>query len=224
MNKIKKYLESFSISPNDINVYLKALTHKSYANENRINYDYQRLEFVGDALIDFITSIWLYKEFPNISEGEMSIIRASAVKGTKLYEFATNIGLDKYILVGKNKTDFIKNKKIIADIFEAFVAAIYFDQGIEKAISFIKNNILKFINETNGKAIKNPKTILQEYLQLESRESIIYKNKEHKKGFISEVFHEGNKFGVGTGKTKKEAEINAAKNALKIMGVKNETN
>ncbi|NQZ66114.1 MAG: ribonuclease III [Mycoplasmatales bacterium] len=216
MNKIRKFLKKFSIVPNNIDIYLEALTHMSYANENKIKYDYQRLEFVGDALIDSITSVWLYRNYPHLTEGEMSIIRASAVKGQKLYEFSVKMGLDRFILVGKNKVDFFKNKKIIADIFEAFVAAIYFDQGLEKTYSFIENNVLSFVKNTNGVAVKNPKTILQEYLQLESRGTIEYVNSPHKNGFKSEVFHDGNKFGSGFGKTKKEAEVNAAKNALKI--------
>lgn len=218
MEKIKQFVESFGIKPKNIELYVQALTHKSYANEKKLNYDYQRLEFVGDSIIDAVTAIWLYKKFPKITEGEMSIMRAATVSGVKLSEFAIEIGLDKYIRVGNNGFDFINNSKIISDVFEAFVAAIYFDQGKNEVVIFLEKNVLKFINDSEGKIMKNPKTVLQEYLQLESRGTIEYKNTIIVKGFKSEVFHEGTKFGTGTGKTKKQAEVNAAKDALNIRG------
>lgn len=194
------------------------MTHKSYANEKKTKLNYQRLEFLGDAILDFLVSDYLLKNFKNHTEGEMSILRSNSVKGTQLAEFALNLELDKYLRVGNNSKDFKNNGKIYADIFESLIAAIYLDKGLERVKEFLKDNVFKFIKESKGEEIKNPKTILQEYLQLESRGTIEYKVRTKNEKFVADVFHEGNKFGTGTGTTKKEAEVQAASNALKLMG------
>ena len=220
MKRINTLLKNLNIKTNKNHLYYEALTHKSYSNEQRIKKNYQRLEFLGDAILDFVVSEYLIKNFKNHTEGEMSILRSNSVKGTQLAKFALNLGLDKYVLVGNNTKDFKNNSKIYADIFEAMIAAIYLDKGIEYVKIFLDKNVFEFLKKSKGKEIKNPKTILQEYLQLESRGTIKYETKLNGKLFISNVFHEKTKFGTGYGPTKKEAEVKAAINALDLMGKK----
>lgn len=222
---IVELLKKFKIEPNDLGLYYEALTHKSFVNEKRTKGHYQRLEFLGDAILDFVTSDFMYKNFKKMNEGEMSIIRANAVNGNQLAEFTRELGLDSLIRFGNNKTDFNDNSKILADVFEAFVAAIYLDKGMESVIQFLRPNLLEFIRKSDGKEVKNPKTILQEYLQLESRGTIKYEVSEKNGKFTADVFHDNSRFGRGEGSTKKEAEVKAAENALKLLGTeKNEIN
>ena len=218
MKDLRQLLNLFNIQTNNLDLYEEAFTHKSYSNENNNKRDYQRLEFLGDAILELLTTELIYKLYPSLTEGEMTIIRSSSVKGDALSEFAQNLGLDKYIRFGNSKIDFQSNTKIFADIFESFTAAIYLDQGRDKVEEFLEKTIFKFIRTAGNKELKNPKTLLQEYLQLESREAIEYKTEEFKNEFVSNIYHDGNHFGKGFGKTKKEAEVNAAKQALKLVG------
>lgn len=218
MKSLNSLLEILNIHPDNISLYYEALTHKSYSNEKRTEKNYQRLEFLGDAILDFLVSEYLLEHFETHTEGEMSILRSNSVKGTKLAEFALDLELDKYIRFGNHSKDFKSNGKIYADVFEALVAAIYLDQGIKEVKTFLEKNVFWFLRSTRGKEVKNPKTILQEFLQLESRGAIKYKTNKEENKFIAEVFHEGNKFGTGKGTTKKEAEVEAATNALELLG------
>lgn len=218
MDNLRAFLNKVGIEPKEMSVYFEATTHMSYANEKRTDLNYQRLEFLGDAILDLVVSEYLFKNHKGHTEGEMSILRSNSVKGEQLAKFAKEIGLDKLIRVGNNTKDFNDNAKIHADVFESLIAAIYLDQGIGKVKEFLENNVFKFLKDTKGEEVKNPKTILQEFLQLESRGTIKYETTEHKDGFKSEVFHDGTRFGTGFGNTKKQAEVEAAENALEILG------
>lgn len=218
MDKLRDFLQKQNIQPEDISVYFEAITHMSYANEKRTDLNYQRLEFLGDAVLDLVVSEFLFKNHKNHTEGEMSILRSNSVKGDQLAIFTKEIGLNKLIRVGNNTKDFNDNAKIHADVFESLIAAIYLDKGIEKVKEFLEKNVFKFLRDSNGEEIKNPKTILQEFLQLESRGTIKYETSIHQNGFKSDVFHDGTKFGTGLGNTKKQAEVMAAENALELLG------
>lgn len=218
MNNINSFLNNLSLSFNDEKLLKEALTHKSYANENNLNYDYERLEFLGDSLLSKITAEMIFRKYPQSNEGEMSLLRSSLLNGTHLAEIGRKILLNKIILTGKSK-DNKNNDKIIEDVFEAFVGALYIDQGEEIVKVFLEKYLFKNISISEN-INKNPKTLLQEFLQAESREIIEYKTRSQGQEFISQIYHDGNLFGTGKGKSKKEAEVNAALDALKRMGKK----
>lgn len=217
---LNELLEKFNIKPKDISIYYSAFTHKSFANEKRLKTDYQRLEFLGDSVLDMIVSEYLFGITPHIKEGRMTIMRASTVNANRLASFAKELCLDEYIRFGNSQKDFKDNLNILADVFEAFVAAIYIDQGIEKVKEVIGDIIFGYLKSLKEKQVKNPKTILQEYLQLESRGTIAYNTVKKGEQFISHITHDGTKFEPAKGSTKKEAEVNAAINALKLLGKK----
>ena len=218
---LEGFLKKFNIKPKNIKLFYQALTHPTYSNEKRSALNYQRLEFLGDAILTKLSAEKTFHTYPNIDEGQLTIIKSNSVRGETLSNFSKKIGLNKFILIGKTRENLKNNKKILEDVFEAFIAAIYLDQGEEKVKEFLKDKVFEFIVKAKNKTLKNPKTILQEYLQSESREIIRYETVEISEEFVSEVFHDNISFGKGKGKTKKEAEINAAKNALKLIGREN---
>lgn len=217
-NNIETLFKQFNIIPKDKEVYLQAFTHPSFANEVRTAKSYQRLEFLGDSILQKLSAVKVFETYPRVDEGEMTIIRSNAVNGKTLAKFALDLGFDQMLRVGKNNDQLRKSEKILEDIFEAFVAAVYLDQGENKVQEFLKDNVFRFIIEAKNKELRNPKTVLQEFLQAESREIIFYETTQKGDDFYAEVFHDNNSFGKGKGKTKKEAEINAALDALKLMG------
>ena len=221
MAQINKFLENIGIKPTNLELYLEAFTHKSYTNENS-GKDYQVLEFFGDAVLDFVVSEYIYNKFPNLNEGEMSILRSNSVSGKQLAKFAFELNINEYSRFGNNSKGLPTNPKILEDMFEAIIGAIYKDKGIEVVKKFLENNVFLFIKNSGGNEIKNPKTLLQELLQSGSRGIIKYNTITKGNVFLSEVSHDEVIFGKGLGKTKKEAEVNAA---LKALGkLKNEIN
>lgn len=218
MNNLEKFLHSLQIPFKNFELYKQAFTHPSFSNENRSEKNYQRLEFLGDSILDKLVSEKIFKMYKKIPEGKMTIIRANSVNGTQLAHFALDLGLDKYIRFGKNSENLSKNPKILEDVFEALIGAIFLDLGEKNVEDFLEDNVFFFIEKSQDRNDKNPKTILQEYLQAESREIIEYIVKEISGGFEAKVLHDKNVFGIGQGKTKKEAEVNAATNALKLLG------
>lgn len=218
MNNIEDLLKKFNIIPRDRELYYQAFTHSTFANEKRTIKSYQRLEFIGDAILSKLSALKAYQTHSKVSEGELTMIRANSVNGKTLAKFALDLQFDKLIRFGNSKDELRKNENILEDVFEAFVGAIFLDQGEAKVEEFLKDNVYKNIIEAKKSNLKDPKTQLQEYLQAESREIIKYETKQRGEEFISEIFHDGNSFGKGKGKTKKEAETAAALNALKLMG------
>jgi len=203
-----------------------ALTHKSFAYENGDHssscYN-ERLEFLGDAILEHIVSIYLYNITPSLKEGVMSKKRAEIVCEQSLSSVIREIGLSKYIRLGKCETTTGGNKKdaILADMFESILGAIYLDGGFEHAqkvcLKFLEATILRALNEKNG---LDYKTRLQEILQKNGTVKIEYildkeEGKAHAKTFYSSVYFEGEKIGEGSGKTKKASEQAAAAVALK---------
>ena len=208
----------------NINIFKEAFTHPSYLNDFPKEANFQRLEFLGDAVLQLFVSYTIYKEYPGFNEGEMSLMRSSIVNSSKLADFSDDLDLLSHTRFGKSiKSIDEVNVKIKADVFESYVGAIYLDQGKEKVVNFLNLTINKFIKSLNGEVLKNPKTVLQEFLQVESRGNIIYTTRIQNKQTVATVMQDENTYGVGIGKTKKEAEINAAKNALEKVS-KNEIN
>ena len=203
-----------------------AITHKSYAYE-RGNTDSscynERLEFLGDAILEHVISIYLYNVTPLLKEGVMSKKRAEIVCEKSLSDVIKACGLSKHVMLGKCEISTGVNKKdaILADMFEAILGAIYLDGGFEKAeitcLKLLEKTIVKVLNEEQS---LDYKTRLQEVLQKNGTVKIEYVldrevGKDHAKTFFSSVYFEGEKIGEGSGKTKKASEQAAAAVALK---------
>jgi len=210
-------LKKLEINYRNINLYETAFTHSSYANENNIE-SYERLEFLGDKVIDLIISEYLYIN-KNIKEGEMTKVRAAYVCENALHEYALKLEFQDYIKLGKGELQTKGNYKpsILADVFEAFVAAIYLDLGINEAKRFVKKVIISNI-EKNNEYFYDYKSMLQELVQISKKSTeYIVVNEEgpsHEKYYEIIVKVDNIIFGRGFGNTKKEAEQNAAKDAL----------
>ena len=203
-----------------------ALTHTSYAYEHKVKSN-ERLEYLGDSILEFVSSEYLFENFQKLSEGEMTKVRASAVCEDSLYEIAKEHNLSDFLYLGKSEKAVNTNKKaILADSVEAVIAAIYLDSNIDEAKKFILNNIkekVEFASRNVG--LKDYKTVLQEKLQEIGEVLIQYfiideKGPDHNKTFTAEVCCDGKKLAVGSGRSKKSAEMEAAKKAIEVIGEK----
>ncbi len=199
-----------------------ALTHSSYAHENDLDYYNERIEFLGDAVLELIASEFIYRNYPNLSEGEMTKARAYSVCETSLSEFANQFSFSDFLKVGKceSKVDGKYRASILGDAVEATIGAIYLDSGYEKARSYIEGHIAKQVEVCIKNGNKDYKTQLQERLQVNGDVKIEYricgtKGPEHDKRFVAEVYCDNKFMGRGEGKNKKEAEMEAAREALK---------
>lgn len=198
-----------------------ALTHTSYAHEKGIS-SYEKLEFLGDSILEFISSKYLYNKYTSLTEGELTKVRAQVVCEDSLKEVAKKHRFYNYILVSRSERANKGNEKpaILADCVEAVIAAIYYDSGLEKAEEFIINNLKDTIEyAVKHIGMKDYKTVLQEKLQKNGEvhiEYIIIKEfgPDHDKTFIAEVRCDNKLLAQGIGKSKKLAEMNAAKLAL----------
>ncbi len=212
-------LKKLNIKPNNISLYETAFSHTSYANENNSS-SYERLEFLGDAVLELLMSDYLYKT-KNISEGDMTKMRAHYVCETALYEYSNKLGLNEYLKLGKGESESggKYRKAIVSDIFESFLGAIYLDQGIEVAKKFFNDNVVPFIKNHQIDFFDDYKSALQEFVQTDKR-SLEYRlinesGPAHNKEFTVEVFVGGISYGKGIAHSKKAAEQMAAKDALK---------
>lgn len=202
---------------------LEALTHSSYSNENK-DYDFnERLEFLGDSVLSIVVSEYLFKKETNLPEGELTKLRANIVCEESLSDAANEINLGEHMLLGKGEeaTGGRQRISILADAFEAVIAAIYLDGGLESARKFVLNYMKNIICDSRkGRIFRDYKTHLQEVLQGKGESNIWYKLMEekgpdHNKRFVMQVGINEKVLGVGEGKSKKEAEQLAAKVALK---------
>ena len=215
------FLEKYGIKINDGKLLDIALTHSSYSNEHKVKSNYERLEFLGDAVLDLVMADYLYNHHKD-SEGEMTKLRASYVCENANYCYATGLGLDKYILVGHGeKKEGTLKKAIVADIFEAFMGAVYIDLGYATARKTILEVIVPYIENPNITFFSDYKSSLQELVQTEQKsleyEIINEEGPAHDKRFTVEVKIDNIVYGTGIGTSKKEAEQEAAKAALEKM-------
>ncbi len=202
-----------------------ALTHSSYANEKGHRRDNERLEFLGDSVLGFITAEYLFKSLSERPEGELTKLRANAVCEKSLAQFAAEINLGEHVLLGKGEimTGGRERPSILSDAFESVIAAIYLDGGMEQAKKFV----LRFVSQstTDTAQATDYKTLLQEVIQKNPDEHLTYSlaaqsGPDHNKTFTVEVFLNSNCIGTGSGHSKKKAEQAAAKEALGLMGIK----
>ncbi len=218
---MEEFLKEYGIIPNKIKLFEIAMSHSSYANEHKDKKNYERLEFLGDAVLELIVSEYLYKNYEQ-DEGDMTKKRANFVCENANYEYMNKLGLIKYIKVGHGETGELK-KAIVADIFEAFIGAIYLDQGFDKAKEFVLDIVTPYIiNKTYF--FNDYKSILQEAVQTDRR-SLVYElvNEEgpaHAKSFTIAVRIDDVIYGKGTAGSKKEACQMAAKVALEKLAKK----
>ena len=212
---------------NDITLLNQALTHTSYANEAKEHIMHnERLEFLGDAVLELASSTYLFKHFNQMPEGEMTKARASIVCETSLAKLANQLDVGRYLLLGKGErlTGGQKRPSILADAFESIIGAIYLDQGWQTAYDYVVDKLYEeFVAVKNGYNLKDYKTILQEVVQSKGHH-IEYKliseqGPDHAKVFEFAVEVQGKIKGLGSGTTKKEAEQHAAYEALKRYGV-----
>lgn len=198
-----------------------ALTHTSYAYEHHVESN-EKLEFLGDSILEFLSSKYIYNNYPQLKEGEMTKVRAEVVCEDSLYLVAQRHHFSDFLYLGKSEavSHGYTKPAILADSVEAVIAAIYFDGGLEEAEKFIITNLkeaVKFSSKNVG--MKDHKTMLQEKLQENGTVHISYKvlktsGPDHDKTFVVEVYCEGQPLAVGEGKTKKQAEMKAAEKAL----------
>ena len=205
---------------------LEALSHSSYANEKkRCRNSNERLEFLGDSVLSIVTADYLYHTFPHLPEGELTKLRASLVCEKALHVFAQEIHLGDFLLLGKGEehTGGRTRSSILADLFEAVIAAIYLDGGMQPAKQHVLRFITKSVQHMETVQFRDYKTALQEIIQKNPEEKVEYvladeTGPDHNKAFTVEVCLNSNIIGTGVGKSKKEAEQMAAKEALELMG------
>ena len=200
-------------------IYDTAFSHSSYCNEHNLKEDYQRLEFLGDKVLDLIMSDYLYNE-TNYEEGKMTKIRSMYVCENALYEYALLLDFPKYVKVGHGEelSGGKMRKATLADMFESFLGAVYLDQGYKKAREIVYDVVIPFIKEKPELFFIDYKSELQEMVQT-TKKSVIYdlvdeQGPAHNRVFTINVLVDGIILGTGVAKSKKEAEQKAAKQAL----------
>ncbi|OQX71598.1 ribonuclease III [Candidatus Parcubacteria bacterium 4484_255] len=231
MNNLLKFEKKIKTDFNNKNLLKQALIHRSYINEHpelKLG-DNERLEFLGDAVLELIITKLLFKKFPNKPEGELTCLRASLVNTKSLARISVELKIDEYLYLSKGESKSINRQKeaILADVFEAIIGAIYLDKGIKEAEKFIKQYLwpqLAMILKLQ--LYLDPKSHLQEIAQEKFKVTPHYKiieekGPDHFKKFISGVFLGEKLISTGEGKSKQISETNAAKKALKKIENKN---
>lgn len=211
-------LKKFSIKPANNHLYELAFLHESYSNENSINECYERLEFLGDAVLDLVISEFLYKENPNLTEGELTRIRSNYVCKQALYTYSKELGLDQYIKLGVG-AELTRREmdSVTSDVFESFIGALYLDQGLDAVKEFVFKTVIPHIE--NGKIFfYDYKSELKQLCDQDGR-NIVYEliheeGEPHNKTFTMAVIIDNDECGTGLGGSKKEAQQNAARMAL----------
>ena len=220
---MEKLEEKIGYRFHDRSLLTTALTHSSYANEHHAQGAecYERLEFLGDSILGLTTADFLYRHEPELPEGRMTRLRAELVCETSLHRVALRLGLGEYMRLGKGEelTGGRERPSILADMVEAIIAALYLDSGMERARAFVYEHILKDAEIGEAHRSVDYKTQLQELVQSKSGQRIAYtlvgeSGPDHDKRFSFMVSVNGKNVGEGTGRTKKEAEQEAARMAL----------
>lgn len=224
-SSLKLFLNSLKNA--DEELILAALTHPSFAAENGLSHNdtYERLEFLGDAVLKLLASAFLLKKFPEYKEGELSNIRSFIVSDETLAKIAGEIGLTELIRVAQNDKTLNKYESVAACAFEAILGALFLSGEVEKLKEFFEFNFSKVVDDVDKNIIiYNPKALLQEYTQKETKELPVYeiiseKGAAHEKQFEVQVKYTGEILAKGCGKTKKAAQQEAALNACEKLNL-----
>ena len=226
MDRLHEFENIIGYKFKNINLLHESLSHSSFANESKGTLkSNERLEFLGDSVLSIVVSEYLFSNFSDLPEGELTKTRSTLVCEKSLHSFGNTISLGDYIMLGKGEeaTGGHQRPSIIADAFEAVIAAIYLDGGYEAAKKHIMRFMPKDVRAAVKKAYDDYKTILQEIVQKNPEESVEYhlvgeSGPDHHKSFTIQVMLNSNVIGEGTAGSKKQAEQLAAKEALKLMG------
>lgn len=220
-NSYLQLLRPYHILPKNPDLYLEALTHSSYANEENLEKDYQRLEFMGDAVFQIVSADMIFKKYPFMQEGEMTKLRIKLVQEVSLAQLGRHIKINTYMRLGhgEEKSHGRDKDSLIADCVEAFLGAIYIDHGFKVAKRVALSWLNWIFKDLPDLEVNDYKSQLQELIQSDSREPLRYVEikslgSDNNKTFYFKVVHNGIELGRGKGKTKKEAEQFAAKEAL----------
>lgn len=227
---IKDVEKKIGISFSDKVLLTNAFVHRSYHNENPTFEipSNEKLEFLGDSVLSLVTSVYLFKNYPDYKEGDYTDMKAAIVNTASLYAASQDLGLGKYLFLskGEEENDGRQNKSILADCFEALLGVIYLEKGFETAYSFVETYLFRdtLDNIISKKLYMPAKNVLQEYYQDKFKKLPEYRiegesGPEHDKKYYVGVYDGNNKLGTGEGKSKKEAEENAAREALQKLGI-----
>lgn len=227
MKNLNDFFLKYNIKPRNTELYEMAFTHSSFNSDAKTHHhDYERLEFIGDSVLGFVIAGTLFKTHPEMREGDLTKAKSFLVQTEYLANLARRENYTEFIRAGHSLTveEATKHNSILEDIFEAVIGAIYLDQGIKFTTRFIRNIYGDDVKNFELTDLKDYKSILQEAMQAEYRESVIYKvidekGPPHNKTFFVEVKFNGLVLGRGEGKSKKQAEQNAAKEALSKKAV-----
>ncbi len=220
---IFEWLEEKNIKVKNKKLFTEAFTHSSYANEHHTKHDNERLEFMGDAVLQLWSSNAIYPL--KLNEGEMTRLRAQLVCEKALANYAKELGLNKFLLlgVGEEKSGGREKEAIVADMFEAFLGALYLDQGMDSVNRILDSTISPYLSHLDDiEFLADYKTKLQEYVQADKRKTVYYElvsesGPSNSPLFLVNAIVENLIMGSGKGHSKKEAEQNAAKDALRKM-------
>ncbi len=224
MSDLNKFQDIICYRFNNINYLRLALTHSSYANERGMakNFYNERIEFLGDAVLEFISSDFLYRNYPDMQEGNMTKLRANLVCEEALAFAALTINLGEYLYLGKGEenTNGRNRKSLLCDAFEAVIGAIYLDGGIKSATEFVEKFVLNDVEKKMD--MFDSKTVLQEIVQARYGVTVTYKvidesGPEHDKSFTVAVFLKDKIMASGTGHSKKEAAKEAAYKTIQML-------
>ena len=211
---------------NNKNLLYQAFTHSSYVNEHRrkLFTDNERLEFLGDAVLELSVSKFLFEKYPQMSEGELTKLRASIVCEPSLVIFANELKFGHYVLLGKGEelTGGRERPALLADVFESFVGALYLDQGLDVVVAFLEKIVFPKVEIGAFSHVMDFKSQLQEMVQQSNNGVLHYeivdeKGPAHNRTFVSRVLLNEQPLGVGRGKSKKEAEQQAAQSAMQML-------
>lgn len=215
-----KLLKKFNIQPENPHLYEIAFLHESYSHEKGIRESYERLEFLGDAVLDLVVSQYLYQEYPELTEGQLTRMRANYVCKKALYTYSADNGLDEQIKLGMG-AELTRREldSVVSDVFESFIGALYLDLGLKEVKKFLQKTVIPHI-ERQDMFFYDYKSELKQLCD-KTGTSIKYQLVEeegppHKKNFTMAVLIDGWKYGTGQGGSKKEAEQEAAKEALEV--------
>jgi len=227
MKNLEKLQKRLGINFNNPQLLAQALVHRSYLNEaiGKGLESNERLEFLGDAVLSFVVSNWLYQKFPNYKEGELTNLRSNLVRTSTLAQIATQLKIGQNLLMsrGEKSAGGEKNQSLLANALEAVIGAIFLDQKMAKAENFIKTQLEPFLSEILSRGeLKDSKSLLQEKIQEETKETPVYKTlkeegPDHAKIFTVGVYSQEKLLAKGKGKSKQEGEEKAAKAALEKL-------
>lgn len=220
---LQEFWANNKIIPKNKSLYIQAITHASYTALHKDFSDYQRLEYLGDSILQFLSGDYLIKKYPDLDQGMLTRVRSTAVRTETLGEVSEKIGLVQILKTGIKQTsiDVRKSPKVKADIFESMLGAIYLDLGLAEAYRFVKYYIFPIIDEVHSQTNKDSKTELQEHFQSISKDSVIYEITQNEdRTFTAKAKHENHIYGIGLGNSKKEAEQAAALEALSKLNIK----